>query len=113
MKEGPDMRSDSREPVQIDIYLNILYSYFVSLFLYECLGPSEVRRRLLTSTTCSDLVYVSKVFHCRSVQFGVFVFTYLRGCLLHWTSMLRYMANTMTFLHDGFPWVPVDFDRYI
>ena len=46
MKEGPDMRSDSREPVRIDIYLNMLYSYFVSLYLYECLGPSEVRRRL-------------------------------------------------------------------
>ena len=61
MKEGPDIRSDSREPVQIDIYLNMLYSYFVSLYLYECLGPSEVRRRLKFFFTCSVFVYVSKV----------------------------------------------------
>ena len=78
MKEGPDIRSDSREPVQIDIYLNMLYSYFVSLYLYECLGPSEVRRRLKFFFTCSVFVYVSKVFHSRSVQFRSFVFTCLR-----------------------------------
>ena len=78
MKEGPDMRSDSREPVRIDIYLNMLYSYFVSLYLYECLGPSEVRRRLKFFFTCSVFVYVSKVFRSWSVQFRSFVFTCLR-----------------------------------
>ena len=51
MKDGPDIRSDSREPVQFNIYLNILYS-LVYIFTND-LGPSEVRRRLPTSTTCT------------------------------------------------------------
>ena len=78
MKKGPDTRSDSREPVRIDIYLNmfILISLVIS---YECLGPSEVRRRLKFFFTCSVVVYVSQVFHSRSVQFHSFVFTCLRG----------------------------------
>ena len=77
MKKGPDTRSDSREPVRIDIYLNmfILISLVIS---YECLGPSVVRRRLKFFFTCSVFVYVPKVFHSRSVQFRSFVFTCLR-----------------------------------
>ena len=74
MKEGPDIRSDSREPVQIDIYLNMLYSYFVSLYLYECLGPSEVRRRLKFFFTCSVFVYVFQG------QFSL-VRSYLHACV--------------------------------
>ena len=77
MKRGPDTRSNSREPVRIDIYLNmfILISLVIS---YECLGPTVVRRRLEFFFTCSVFVYISKVLHSRSVQSCSFVFTCLR-----------------------------------